>query len=195
MVVRSAPCLPFRLSCLEQSPLRNIIQDSMDVISSIFNFQPSSSYITELLSSEPIRLNHHSPMIAQFLVLGILSVSHSTSHPQCKLSDASHIRYIEYELPLLPSPPKFRVSAKSGPGIGNAGVLERSYFASKDHAQHGMDMYPDAEWSVERTGTQGVSSSAWLPMMNIPSLEYGSSKGGVVGSNVWTWRWAWVGSG
>lgn len=51
-------------------------------------------------------------MRAQFLVLGIRSVSHSTRHPQCKLNVASHIRYLEYELALLPSPPRFRPSTK-----------------------------------------------------------------------------------
>lgn len=32
-------------------------------------------------------------------------------------------------------------------------------------------MYPDKEWIVERTGTQGVSSSAWLPIRNVLGLK------------------------
>ena len=56
-------------------------------------------------------------------------------------------------------------------GRGYKDVLDRSYLASNDHAQQGMLMYPDKEWIAERTGTQGVSSSAWLPMRNAPGLK------------------------
>jgi len=55
------------------------------------------------------------------------------------------------------------------------GAVERSYFTSKLQGQQGIDRYPAAEKMVDTTGTQGVSSSAWLPMTNTPGLKYGSS--------------------
>lgn len=58
------------------------------------------------------------PIIAQLRVLGIRSMSQSTSQPQYKLRDASQIRYREYELELLPSPPRFKLSANSLLGSG-----------------------------------------------------------------------------
>lgn len=79
------------------------------------------------------------PIIAQFLVLGILNVSLSTSQPQCKLNEPSQIRYIEYELELLPSPPRFKLLAKWASGTGYGDVEERSNLASKAHEQHGIE--------------------------------------------------------
>ena len=110
-------------------------------------------------------------MIAQFLVLGILNVSISTSQPQYKLNEPSQIRYIEYELELLPSPPRSKVSAKLTSGIGYRGVEERSILASKAHEQQGMERYPEALYSVDSTGTHGVNSSAWFPMTKTPGLK------------------------
>jgi hypothetical protein len=78
-------------------------------------------------------------------------------------------------------------------GIGKPGVDERSNFESKVHEQHGMERYPDAVYREARTGTQGVSSSAWFPMINAPVLKYESSFN--VGSNAWTFRDAFVGFG
>ncbi len=86
----------------------------------------------------------HTPMIAQFRVLGMRSVSHSTTHPQCTLNALSQMRYIEYALLLLPSPPRFSDSAKSACGSGNDGVDERSNFMSNAQEQHGIEMYPEA---------------------------------------------------
>ena len=129
---------------------------------------------------ENVSRTHHdwrlnSPIMAQFLVLGIRSVSHSTSQPQCRLNDASHIRYLEYELSFFPNPPRFKLSMNdSSFGMGYVGAFERSYFASKPQAQQGIDRYPAAETMVDTTGTHGVSSSAWLPMTNTPGLKYGS---------------------
>lgn len=53
-------------------------------------------------------IKDHIPTMAQFLVLGILKVSHSTFQPQCTLNDASQILYMEYELELelVASPPR-----------------------------------------------------------------------------------------
>jgi len=56
-----------------------------------------------------------------------------------------------------------------------------------------MERYPDAVCREASTGTQGVSSSAWFPMMNAPVLKYESSSD--VGSKAWTFRDAFVGSG
>lgn len=113
------------------------------------------------------------PIIAQFRVLGILSVSHSTSHPQCTLRLASQIRYIEYELvcPVRASPPRFNFSTKvlncswdddeeESRGGRGYGWNDRLYRSSNVQGQHGIERYPDAECRVESTGTQGVSSSA-----------------------------------
>ena len=127
----------------------------------------------EAVSNQIAILYHRgdTPIIAQFLVLGILNVSLSTSQPQCKLNDPNQIRYFEYELELLPSPPRFRLSAKSSSGTGYGDVEERSYLASKVHAQHGIERYPEALCSVESTGTHGVNSSAWLPMTKTPGLK------------------------
>lgn len=108
-------------------------------------------------------------------MLGIRSVSHSTFQPQCRLSDASHILYWEYELALLPSPPKNNDSVNSSMSspVGYGTFFDRSNFESNVQAQHGIEMYPEAEQSVPITGTQGVSSSAWLPMRNTPGWRYG----------------------
>jgi hypothetical protein len=111
------------------------------------------------------------PIIAQFLVLGILNVSLSTSQPQCRLKEPSHIRYIEYELELLPSPPRFKLSTKSASGTGYGDVEERSNLASKAHEQHGIERYPEASCIVESTGTHGVNSSAWFPMAKTPGWK------------------------
>ena len=130
---------------------------------------------------ETVSRTHHNwrlnaPIMAQFLVLGIRRVSHSTSQPQCRLNDASHIRDLEYELSFFPNPPRFKLSMNnSSSGMWYVGAFERSYFASKLQAQQGIDRYPAAETMVDTTGTHGVSSSAWLPMMNTPGLKYGSS--------------------
>lgn len=56
-----------------------------------------------------------------------------------------------------------------------------------------MERYPDAVCREARTGTQGVSSSAWFPIMNAPVLKYESSSD--VGSKAWTFRDAFVNSG
>jgi hypothetical protein len=135
------------------------------------------------------------PIIAQFLVLGILNVSHSTFHPQYRLNPANQMRYIEYELLLLPSPPKFKESRNlsAGSGIGNLGVDDLSNLESKLHEQHGIERYPDALCKEARTGTQGVSSSAWFPTINTPGVKYESSS--EVGSNAWIFRDACVDSG
>ena len=135
------------------------------------------------------------PIIAQFLVLGILKVSVSTSHPQWALSEANHIRYIEYELVFVPSPPRFRLSTNSSLGISNPGVVVLSYRESNDHAQHGIDRYPEAAYRVDKTGTQGVSSSAWFPIMNTPFFKNKSDSivdGDTVGLKAWTWRFDWL---
>ena len=42
---------------------------------------------------------------------------------------------------------------------------------SNDHVQQGIDRYPDVLYSVDSTGIQGVSSSAWFPMMKVLSLR------------------------
>ena len=81
----------------------------------------------------------NTPIIAQFLVLGILNVSLSTSQPQCKLKEASQIRYMEYELELLPSPPRFKLPTNSESGTGYGDVEERSNLESKAHEQQGID--------------------------------------------------------
>ena len=112
------------------------------------------------------------PIIAQFLVLGILNVSLSTSQPQCRLKEPSQIRYIEYELELLPSPPRFKLSTKSSEsGTGYGDVEERSNLASKAHEQHGIERYPEASCNVESTGIHGVNSSAWFPMTKTPGRK------------------------
>jgi len=56
-----------------------------------------------------------------------------------------------------------------------------------------MERYPDAVYREAKKGTQGVSSSAWFPMINAPVLKYESSSD--VGSKAWTFRKAFVGSG
>jgi hypothetical protein len=104
-------------------------------------------------------------------VLGILNVSLSTSQPQCKLKEPSQMRYIEYELELLPSPPRFNLSTKSESGTEYGDVEERSNLESKAHEQQGIERYPEASWTVESTGTHGVNSSAWFPMMKTPGWK------------------------
>lgn len=69
--------------------------------------------------------------------------------------------------------------------------MDGSNFTSKAHAQHGIERYPDAECRVDITGSQGVSSSAWLPIMNTPDFKNGSELGEpheTVGLKAWTWR-------
>lgn len=101
------------------------------------------------------------------------------------------MRYWEYALLLLPSPPRYRDSSNSsfGVGIGNGRCLDRSNRESNVHAQHGIDKYPDALERVESTGTHGVSSSAWFPIRNAPGTRYGCKLGdsrNVVGSSAST---------
>ena len=95
-------------------------------------------------------------------MLGILNASLSTFQPQCTLSVDSQMRYREYELTFVPSPPKFSRSTKSSidTGTSNGAHFVRSYLASNVQAQHGIDRYPVAPHIVERTGIHGVSSSA-----------------------------------
>ena len=110
-------------------------------------------------------------------MLGILNVSLSTSQPQCKLKEPNQILYIEYELELLPSPPRFKLSTKSttesgdDDDMGYGNVEERSNFESKAHEQQGMERYPEALCIVESTGIHGVNSSAWFPMMKTPGWK------------------------
>ena len=101
-------------------------------------------------------------MIAQFLVLGILNVSLSTSQPQYRLKEPSQIRYIKYELAFLPSSPRSKVSPKLTSGIGYCGVEEHSNLASKAHEQQGIERYPEALYSVDSTGTHIVLLTARL---------------------------------
>ena len=51
------------------------------------------------------------------------------------------MRYIEYELELLPSPPRLSVSVKvlSGSGVGYGKCEDLSNLESKVQGQHGMD--------------------------------------------------------
>ena len=53
--------------------------------------------------------------------------------------------------------------------------LVRPVLVTKVHEQQGIDRYPEAEQTVEISGTQGVSSSAWLPIMKAPDFTYGLS--------------------
>jgi len=39
--------------------------------------------------------------------------------------------------------------AKSTSGSGYSGVRDWSYFASKAHEQHGIEMYPEASYNVD----------------------------------------------
>ena len=145
----SATAFPFRHPSLEQSPFNNLPHNGPSVIPDFFlpnrGYLPSPWKYTCQYSGMENR-SIHPPMRAQFLVLGILSTSHSTSQPQCTLKLASHTRYIEYELPLPPSPPRFSLSTNSPVeyvtpgGSGYGGILDRSYLASNDHAQQGMLM-------------------------------------------------------
>ena len=137
-------------------------------------------------------------MTAQFLVLGIRSTSHSFVHPHHWLTLANQIRYIEYELALLPSPPRFRPSTKApsfSSMYGNGLSLARSNLRSKAHAQHGIEIYTDALVSLDTTGTQGVSSSAWFPMMNAPGLNISESASRDSGSKACTFKLDWVEAG
>ncbi len=133
-------------------------------------------------------------------VLGIRSVSLSTVHPQCKLSDASHMRYIEYalELPLSLPSPRLSTHASTGPATGYGAHRDRSYRVSNVHAQHGIDRYPLAAQSVASRGTHGVSSSAWFPMRNTPGFRCGWDASGwasAVGSRASTRRASCVACG
>jgi hypothetical protein len=104
-------------------------------------------------------------------MLDILNVSLSTSQPQCKLKEPSQIWYIEYELELLPSLPRFNLLTKSAPGTGYGDVEDRSNLASKAHEQHGIEKHPEASCIVESTGTLGVISSVWFPKMKMPGWK------------------------
>ena len=150
-------------TCLEYSPLSNRLYDSPGT-ALVFSFLGSflgdtcSSYIADQ-SKYDMPLWIDAPIMAQFRVLGIRSISHSTFHPRCRLNDASQMRYDEYELALLPSPPRLIESTKPS-GTGYAPSRERWYRVSNAQAQQGMDKYPEAEDSVANIGIQGVSSSA-----------------------------------
>ena len=81
------------------------------------------------------------------------------------------MRYIEYELVFVPSPPRFRFSTNSSFKASNLRVVDLSYRESNDQAQHGIDRYPEAACRVDKTGIQGVNSSAWFPIMNTPFFK------------------------
>lgn len=149
------------------------------------------------MRTSPLHVSNDLPTSAQFLVLGMRSVSLSTFQPQWWLSVASQIRYMEYALMLLPSPPRFRDSTNSSIGVEtwNAVQLDRSKRESKVHEQQGIERYPEAEQSVESNGTHGVSSSAWFPIMKTPGCKYelvASASVNDVGSRASTCRWACV---
>ena len=88
----------------------------------------------------------NSPIIDQFLVLGILNVSYSFSHPQYNPKFASQIRYNKYELVVPPaSAPRPSISFDLSPiwmTDGTGPLLDatpRSNLESKAQAQHGME--------------------------------------------------------
>lgn len=158
-------------ACLEYRPLSNRLYDSPGT-ALVFSFLDSSLGYTcpsykAVQTKYDMQPQVDAPIMAQFRVLGIRSISHSTFHPRCRLNDASHMRYDEYELALLPSPPRLIESTKPS-GTGYASSRERWYRVSNAQAQQGMDKYPEAEDSVANTGIQGVSSSAWFPIRKVP---------------------------
>lgn len=142
--------LTFRTSGLEYPPIHHISHNIRDMLTSNTLFllcsprvcspcpRRSISPLTEIRRKFIVI---DSPTSAQFRVLGILNDSDSIFQPQYKLNEASHMRYLEYALELLPSPPRYNDSAKSSGAEGRSYGLcfDLSYRESNVQAQHGIE--------------------------------------------------------
>ncbi len=95
-LVLMVACLSLWATSSKLSMLANTLDVFLNVAIGILQrANTPTAYRLSLAQLRPRRekkLLSNSPMIAQFLVLGIHNISTSTAHPQCMLSATSHTR-------------------------------------------------------------------------------------------------------